>query len=101
MIDRLSSIDYHRYPSNTTDEYSIEQMEFSEELIERWSKFIHSGQGWKSMNEGWMIHIQLNQTQLKPFHLPDHVQFWLTSSSSSIWTFPVIILFNHIFQVIE
>lgn len=79
-IDRIEAIEYRFNRSGWTEE----EMKFSEALIERWAKFIREGEGWHSTEDRMtVLHVQLNETRFEPFDLPDTVQFWFKSSSST------------------
>lgn len=63
---------------------SIEKLRFSEDFIDRWSKFIRFGHAWKTLNDGWILNIEQNQSALERFQLPSTVDFWLKSTSIAL-----------------
>ena len=80
-------IDYIPYEINATDNYTNEQREFSEEIIEQWSNFIKYGQPNSSrfenqwipignISNGFIMHLKMNQSEVKQFEIPANVLFW-------------------------
>jgi hypothetical protein len=88
-------IKYVRYESNTTikqnltHSYTNEQIEFSKQLIEQWSNFIKNGRPtslrfkneWlpiSNMSTASVMHLQVNQSEIKKLSIPSGVLFWKT-----------------------
>lgn len=86
-------IKYVRYELNATTNidsphsYTDEQIQFSRQLIEQWSNFIKFGQPkssqfknqWKSINNlsnAFVMHLQVNQSEVKQLTIPSSVLFW-------------------------
>jgi carboxylesterase type B len=78
-------INYIPYETNATDDYTNQQIEFSREIIEQWSNFINYGRPnstkfenqWLPIADGNLMHLKLNQSQMKKFDIPSNVQFWM------------------------
>jgi hypothetical protein len=81
-------INYIPYELNATDNYTNEQIEFSYEIIEKWSNFIKYGQpkSTKSENQwipfgntsnGLIMHLKMNRSEMKQFEIPSSVRFWM------------------------
>ncbi|CAF1248247.1 unnamed protein product [Rotaria sp. Silwood1] len=90
--DLIPLINYIPYEINSIENYTIEQIEFSELIIEQWSNFIKYGQPnstkyknqWLSIvntSNGLIMHLKLNQSELKKFEIPINVQFWMNTCS--------------------
>ncbi|CAF0863323.1 unnamed protein product [Rotaria sp. Silwood1] len=90
--DLIPLINYIPYEINSIENYTIEQIEFSELIIEQWSNFIKYGQPnstkyknqWLSIvntSNGLIMDLKLNQSELKKFEIPINVQFWMNTCS--------------------
>ena len=86
-------ISYTRYESNTTINqnltysYTYEQIQFSKELIERWSNFMKYGrptsrlfkEEWppiSNLSTAYIMHLQINQSEINKLIIPSEVLFW-------------------------
>lgn len=83
-------MNYSTYPKNLINNYSNEQIEFSQEILEQWTNFINYGQPnstkyqnqWISMNNianGYLMHLKLNGSSMKKFQIPSNIQFWMNT----------------------
>jgi Carboxylesterase family len=68
--------------------YTMDQVQFSRQLIEQWSNFIKFGQPTSSiigdrwspmtqMSTASFMHLQANRSEMKRFNIPSTVKFWL------------------------
>ncbi|CAF3708847.1 unnamed protein product [Adineta steineri] len=68
--------------------YTNEQIEFSQQIIEQWSNFIKYGKPyskkfqyqWKpfmNISNGTIMHLKLNQSEIKQFEIPSNILFWM------------------------
>ena len=85
---------YVTYTANATNNYSKKQIEFSQQMIEQWSNFIKYGQPnstrfqnqwipFVNISNGSIMHLKLNQSEMKPFEIPANVQFWMNTCSAT------------------
>ncbi len=94
----VSLINYVRYESNTTNNsnlthvYTNEQIQFSKQLIQHWSNFIKFGRPKSSvfknkwppvsnMSTASIMHLQVNQSEIKKLKIPSGVLFWTNNCS--------------------
>ncbi|CAF2707038.1 unnamed protein product [Rotaria sp. Silwood2] len=104
----ISLIKYVRYLSNTTINrnvthmYTDEQIQFSKQLIEQWSSFIKYGRPMSSIfkdewppisniSTAYMMHLQVNRSEIKKLTIPSSVQFWRNECSTKTENYITII----------
>jgi len=77
---------------NLTHSYTDEQIQFSKQLIEQWSNFIKYGRPISSkfknkwppisnISTAFVMHLQVNQSEIKKLSIPSGVLFWKNECS--------------------
>ncbi|CAF0725477.1 unnamed protein product [Rotaria sordida] len=111
-------IKYVRYLSNTTINHNIthlytnEQIQFSKQVLEQWSNFIRYGRPISSrfknewppisnMSTASMMHLKVNQSEIKKLTIPSTVQFWRNECSAKTENHITIIKKNNQASIIE